>query len=160
MNHPGDLVIKSPVLIGVAVVVLNDHVLKDRYGNWFTGKLSDAAGVFVFPLVALSVLEIVRWGLRRSPWHVSGHEAAAAVIITGIGFAAVKTCGLVADAYAATIGAIRWLSRYLTDSGRPYAPIEVTHDWTDLMVLPILVGSWMFARDRSRSVSTVKAGIA
>ena len=29
---------------------MNDHVLKDAYHNWFTGKLSDFAGVLILPL--------------------------------------------------------------------------------------------------------------
>ena len=35
-------------LLAVALLVLNDWVLKARYGNWWTGKLSDVAGLFAF----------------------------------------------------------------------------------------------------------------
>ncbi|GGK80604.1 hypothetical protein GCM10011405_30460 [Rufibacter glacialis] len=37
-------------LLGLAALLLNDLVLKGLYGNWLTGKLSDFAGLFVFPL--------------------------------------------------------------------------------------------------------------
>ena len=37
-------------LIGLFLLLLNDFYLKELYGNWFTGKLSDFAGLFIFPL--------------------------------------------------------------------------------------------------------------
>ena len=36
--------------ITLAILLLNDFILKDLYGNWLTGKLSDFAGLFVFSL--------------------------------------------------------------------------------------------------------------
>jgi hypothetical protein len=45
-----------PALTGaVAVLAVNDHVLKAHLPGWWTGKLSDLAGVFLVT-VALSVL--------------------------------------------------------------------------------------------------------
>jgi hypothetical protein len=35
-------------IFGLLILLLNDFVLKDVYGNWFTGKLSDFSGLFVF----------------------------------------------------------------------------------------------------------------
>jgi hypothetical protein len=37
-------------IIGLAVLLLNDLVLKDYFQNWWTGKLSDFAGLFIFPI--------------------------------------------------------------------------------------------------------------
>jgi hypothetical protein len=37
-------------LIGLILLLLNDFVFKGLYGNWITGKLSDFAGLFIFPL--------------------------------------------------------------------------------------------------------------
>lgn len=37
-------------LIGLTVLLLNDFIFKELYGNWLTGKLSDFAGLFIFPL--------------------------------------------------------------------------------------------------------------
>ena len=39
-----------PFLLAVALLLLNDWVLKDAFGNWATGKLSDVAGLFAFAL--------------------------------------------------------------------------------------------------------------
>ena len=37
----------APVLISLALLLLNDFYLKATYGNWLTGKLSDFAGIFL-----------------------------------------------------------------------------------------------------------------
>lgn len=37
-------------IIALAILLLNDFLLKDLYGNWLTGKLSDFAGLFAFSL--------------------------------------------------------------------------------------------------------------
>lgn len=37
-------------LFGLFLLILNDHVLKAAYGNWFTGKLSDVAGLLILPM--------------------------------------------------------------------------------------------------------------
>lgn len=44
-------ILSSPwFLIGLALLLLNDFIFKEIYGNWLTGKLSDFAGLFIFPL--------------------------------------------------------------------------------------------------------------
>lgn len=45
-----DLLTAPAFLLALAVLLLNDWVWKAEYGNWFTGKLSDFAGLFVFPI--------------------------------------------------------------------------------------------------------------
>lgn len=37
-------------LTGLLILLLNDLYLKEMWPNWFTGKLSDFAGLFIFPL--------------------------------------------------------------------------------------------------------------
>jgi hypothetical protein len=38
-----------PFLVALLLLLLNDFYLKAEYHNWFTGKLSDVAGLFIFP---------------------------------------------------------------------------------------------------------------
>ncbi|MBX2889400.1 MAG: hypothetical protein KF734_00605 [Saprospiraceae bacterium] len=45
-----DLLTVPAFLLALALLLLNDWVWKTEYGNWFTGKLSDFAGLFVFPI--------------------------------------------------------------------------------------------------------------
>ena len=37
-------------VLGLVLLLLNDFVLKTTFHNWVTGKLSDLAGLFIFPL--------------------------------------------------------------------------------------------------------------
>jgi hypothetical protein len=37
-------------ITGLLVLALNDHYLKWTFGNWFTGKISDFAGLLIFPM--------------------------------------------------------------------------------------------------------------
>jgi hypothetical protein len=43
-------------LLGLLVLILNDHVLKQQYHNVITGKLSDFSGLFIFPLFWATLL--------------------------------------------------------------------------------------------------------
>ena len=79
-----------PAFLGsVAVLGVNDHVLKDRFPGWWTGKLSDVAGVAMVATVLAVVL-----GPRR------GLAAA------GAGFAVLKTVPGVAEAAAPLLGGV------------------------------------------------------
>lgn len=37
-------------ILGLLLLILNDHFLKEAFGNWYTGKLSDFAGILIFPM--------------------------------------------------------------------------------------------------------------
>jgi hypothetical protein len=45
-------------LAGLLLLALNDHVFKGAYGNWWTGKLSDFAGVLILPLFLAYVFRL------------------------------------------------------------------------------------------------------
>ncbi|MCD2154278.1 hypothetical protein LQL77_11160 [Rhodococcus cerastii] len=134
MNRPGDLLLSPWALVSVSVILGNDHVLKGAFGNTMTGKLSDVAGVFLFPLLLLSVLEV----LRRK---LAGRAAIAwSIAVTGIGFAAVKTVSPIGDAYEWVIGFFRWTAGGFRGE---LLPIVVFRDPSDLWVLPILFASYL-----------------
>lgn len=139
MTRPGDLLLHPLALVAVVVLVVNDHLLKGMYGNWVTGKLSDVAGVFLLPLVLLGGLEVILWLARRPRWVSGARRVLAATLVTGVGFAAVKVFVPVGDAYGLAIGVLRGFR----------GPIEVIPDLTDLLVLPVLFGSWLVCRGRS-----------
>ncbi len=85
-----------PAVVGaVAILALNDHVLKARGPNPITGKLSDVAGVFVVAVVAAVLV---------GPHH--RRRAALAVGVTGLGFAALKLVPAVALAAAPVLGGV------------------------------------------------------
>jgi hypothetical protein len=120
------------------VLVVNDHLLKHRWGNTLTGKLSDVAGVYLFPLLVLAVV-----GLATRRWRPDlidrSSVAALALAGTAMGFMAVKLLHPVGDAYEVTVGWLRWVAQL----GRStYHPIVVVRDLSDLVVLPVLAGSY------------------
>ena len=78
-------------LVALATLVVNDHVLKDAFGNALTGKLSDLAGLVVLPVLASSLVGLAT---RRAVWAV--HAA------VGLAFAAVQF--VPAEAVAAVLG--------------------------------------------------------
>lgn len=94
-------------LTAVAVLALNDHVLKARYGNWFTGKLSDFAG----PVVVATMVAVL---LGRR----------AGVVLTAVGFVALKTVPGVAEAAAPILGGV------------------TLRDATDIIGLLALIPAW------------------
>jgi hypothetical protein len=106
-------------LVALVLLLVNDHVLKAAYPGVVTGKLSDIAGLVVAPpLFALLILTVSRrWG------------AIAAVALTGVGFAAVKTLPA-----AASIASEAWSVRR--------GPSLVRADVSDLLALPALGLAW------------------
>jgi hypothetical protein len=94
-----------------------------------TGKLSDVAGLIVFPLVACA---LVRAFVRVRPERV----LAAAIAATMIGFALVKLWPPATHACAVAMGA---LQAPLSPS-----PVMIVRDPTDLLALPFaLVARWL-----------------
>jgi hypothetical protein len=136
---PGSILLAPVPLAAVVVLVLNDLVWKYRYGNFLTGKLSDVAGLYLLPLVLLSVAMLVAWGRRNEKAVLRW-----AALTTAVGFAAVKLVPAVATTYEHAIGAIRWL---LLLGTRDYMPIIVIVDPTDLITLPAILGAfWTYRR--------------
>lgn len=50
MTHSKNILRSYWFIISLVVLLLNDLVLKQAFANWFTGKLSDFTGLFVFVL--------------------------------------------------------------------------------------------------------------
>jgi hypothetical protein len=44
------LLLSKGFVVGLLVLLINDFFLKGFFGNWVTGKLSDFAGLFIFPM--------------------------------------------------------------------------------------------------------------
>jgi len=119
-------------LLLVLVLVINDWVLKPRFGGTVTGKISDVAGIAFAPVVLSAVLGLVLVPLRA--WvdpSLSRRRLLLCIAATGLGFATVKLVPPVAEALAAMIG-----------HGATFYP-----DWTDLLTLPALAIAYWIGRD-------------
>lgn len=84
--------IGHPTVLGsVVVLILNDHVLKGAgiAPAWLTGKLSDFAGLYFFPVL---ICDVGEWALRQRSIVVSRKASAlASVAVTGVVFSLGKT---------------------------------------------------------------------
>jgi len=123
-----------PLWLGsLAVLVLNDHVLKGAsiLPEAVTGKLSDFAGLIVAPVLLAALLRVT----TRRGWLAS-HVA------VGIGFAAIQLSAAAAAGWSAAMEMIGfgWL---------------ITRDATDLVALPaLLVSAWGLRRAMERRPSS------
>jgi hypothetical protein len=81
MKKENSILLSTGFLIGLFLLLLNDFYLKYTFGNWFTGKLSDVAGLFIFPLFIIALFPRIGkkafWGTAlffiwwKSPWSQS-----------------------------------------------------------------------------------------
>ncbi len=145
----------SPIALGaIALLVINDHVLKGLMPGVVTGKLSDIAGMVFFPLFLAALLEL--FGARHRKLVLG------CAIATGVVFAAVKTIGPAADAYRLGLGVLQWPFRALValvrGDGLPaIAEVALTMDPTDLIALPaLIIPVWLVAH-RTIGTSRVSA---
>jgi hypothetical protein len=123
-------------LVLLGVLVTNDWVLKPTsLPAWLTGKLSDFAGLAVFPLVATAAFDLIlllAWKLgARVDFTLRRWKLATAIALTAIGFIAMKLVPDVALAIARVLGALVGHSRIVADP-------------TDLIALPALGVAWWF----------------
>ena len=107
----------------LVLLLCNDFVLKSAgiLPGWLTGKLSDFAGLMVFPLFVALIFGA--FGGRRIVWAVLH-------IVTAVGFIALKTIPAVGNAYVQTLG-------LLGIQG------QVWYDITDLLALVCLPVSFL-----------------
>ncbi|MBO9563898.1 MAG: hypothetical protein J7621_14040 [Niastella sp.] len=55
------LLLNYIVLACLALLLLNDHLFKWEFSNWLTGKLSDAAGIILLPLLLAYLFPAIRY---------------------------------------------------------------------------------------------------
>lgn len=126
-------------LVMLAVLAINDWLLKplapETLPFWLTGKLSDFAGLAVFPLVATAAFDIVLWVAWRLGANVDftlrRWKLVVAIALTGGVFAMMKLVPEIALAIARAIGFV-------------FGGAAVMPDPTDLVALPALAFAYYF----------------
>jgi hypothetical protein len=157
----GDIIL-NPVLIStLALLIVNDHILKEKYGGPITGKLSDVTGVIVFPLLLVSALEVARVASGRRPWNLQSRGLAACVIATGVVFTLAKTWSPATTFYRIGTGVAEWPEiaayRLIRGDGLPGLPAaHLVRDPTDLIVLPLLAIPWWIGKQRINKINSTE----
>jgi hypothetical protein len=133
----------SPLgLAALVLLVVNDHVLKAAFGSWWTGKLSDLAGLVVAPLVVQATWEFVG-ALRRRVVRAAMAPLWAGAVAAGGLLAAIKVSPAANRLYEVGLGAAQWLpaAGLAALRGHPVPArwaVESVSDPTDLLALPVL----------------------
>lgn len=161
-RRPGRLYIEPAPLLATCLLLLNDHVMKARWPNMVTGKLSDLAGLFFVPLLALALVEVAMAALGQ-PWATTQKRMRVALVLAGLGFAAVKLLPWAAEIYGYALGSIRWpahTAASLINGGgvATVSPAVVLADRTDLIALPMLWLSWWSGRRWTVQAPTRRTG--
>jgi hypothetical protein len=128
-----------PLPLGaVALLLLNDHVLKQAglLPGWLTGKLSDVAGLFFFPILLFVAVDAMS-GRRASAGSWRPRSARIVTLVTVIVFSAVKLWQPANAWMQALWGATRL-------------------DASDLVALPfaVLGGWWIVRRPRAQAAES------
>lgn len=131
------------VLLTLFLTFLNDQYIKSHYQSWFSsvgshdiaalivGKLSDMTGLFYFPLFLYALISFVR---RPSDLHRLIHmkHLLGCILITDILFVLFKLT-------PARVFLVENFSHYVLN-------IQIVPDWTDLLVMPVQIGTYRFAQ--------------
>lgn len=126
-------------LAALAVLLLNDHVLKTIHPGALAGKLSDLAGMVFFPLL---LIEVVSWFVTRP------REGTILLVLATVGavFVSIQLWAPAADAYRHGLGYLQYPFRYLGGGAGSPAPVAHTPDGSDLLALPALMVAWWVHR--------------
>lgn len=139
--------VRHPVAVAALVMLfVNDQLLKERFANAVTGKLSDIAGLVLAPIVLVSVLELC----SRRTTGVALMVACTA--LTVVAFALVQLWWPAGELYERVFGLLRWpldataaliSGGAHSNSGR----VQLWRDATDLLALPAcVVPVWLAVR--------------
>ena len=127
------LALAHPVIIGVILLMLaNDHVFKDLWGTWWTGKLSDVTWVAFTPLIfALPLAWLV-------PQRFRHHERTVALLAFGSVGLWYGLFNTVDPVHGVTLRPLSLLTGWT---------VAMERDWTDVLTLPgLLIGWWVWRR--------------
>ncbi len=135
-------------LLAAGVMVLNDVWLK-RAGllpGWLTGKLSDVAGLFFFPLLLTATWRTAQWAFTRQRPRLTERLLAAAIAVTCGVMIAIKTLPSARDLFESVVPKL--------DPTQTIGAATVVLDPTDLLALPVVWLTWRFGLKVVRGAPT------
>jgi hypothetical protein len=152
---PLTLLVRPWPMLALLVLAVNDHLLKGAglLPGWVTGKLSDFAGLLVFPLLLVTLYNLFVEGvsglLRRRFLGASPStlQLVVACTLTGVVFSAVQIHPSAAELYARSSG---WLAFW---SSGP--PPRVVMDPSDILAVPMVFLAFLLGQ---RAIARVPPG--
>jgi hypothetical protein len=156
---PGDVLLYPPLVVALAVLLLNDHYLKAALPGLITGKVSDFAGLAFFPGLLLGAWELIL-GVSGRWQRPTNRALAVAVAATAFAFILVKTVPSAADAFGWALGAAQWLLSLPMRLALGAAPTSITRavvvpDSSDLVALIVLAIPIWVGASRARSAGDI-----
>lgn len=155
-RRPGSLALHPAVLAAVLIVLINDQIFKAA--AWFpallSGKLSDVAGLFAFPVIVVSCGELLTKRIA------SARSCGLVAILTITVFSAAKISHdfslILGEAWTLGLAPLRFvLGRDQSDT------ISFAQDTSDLLALPAAIASVMVSHVRRPAAQDAfDAGIA
>lgn len=131
-------------LASIAILIVNDHILKTAIPSWLTGKLSDFVGLFFFPFLVAIFLAPVSARTKLSLRAVR----AIAFSITAIWFVLIKATNW---GNALTIEIVSAILGF---------QIQIVRDQSDLIALSALLPAWMLWNRTSNESAREPTGVA
>ena len=124
-------------LLGVVVMVVNDWILKPKFGpSALTGKLSDLGGLLAAPVVLTAAIGLVLRILRRPDPYLTHRRLVLSIAATAVVFGAIKLSARAAGWFVDALSVVRHAEVYL--------------DRTDLWCLPVLAVTYWIGTDELR----------
>jgi hypothetical protein len=157
-REPGDALLHPASVLALGLLLLNDHVLKARWPGPLTGKLSDLAGMVLFPVLLVSAAELLSW--LRGRWRGPSERASShAIWASGAIFLLVKSVPPAAALAGWVLGAAQWAIALpiRVAIGGPVPGVAqgiIVADVTDLVALPMLVVAWWIGSGRQALPTT------
>lgn len=125
--------VKPLPAIAVLLLAVNDHYLKYHFNSWWTGKISDFAGLFFFPLFLCAVWVLLANAVCGSGHWISRRNVSTAIVITDLIFIAVKISPVAAEFYEQAFGLLGIRAQLIADP-------------TDLIALSMNFTTYWYAR--------------
>jgi hypothetical protein len=161
---PGGALLHPVLLLALAALVFNDHVLKATHPGWLSGKLSDFAVVVLLPLFLHGGLELLCARLGRPLQSVSSRRVLIAMLlVSSLVFALPEVWEPAERCYRYGLGALRYPFRWLWArlSGHTPAPrllpVRATADLTDLLALPMTYLAWRVGKPATTDAARSRA---
>jgi hypothetical protein len=110
----------------ILLLLINALILQRWWPSWWSGKIGDAAWLAFAPLLVGAGLALVA---PRRLAHQPDVVGRAAIVITGAGFALIKTVPALNAAIVDLASGLGW-------------PLKLRLDSTDLLALPGLLAAW------------------